>query len=213
MSNNSRRGTMVWPISFVVTVALCGCETPTPNVEPAHMLSGTSGKGVAIGTIVSSGLHGHYRLHYRQVGGGEAGFFQLSSVDPSQNGAIFATELAAGEYEVYDWRIYLHRRTGEWMEISTSEPISISFRVSPGEAVYVGSCTFGVLGERFRRRDVVYGATVECARRTDRDLTLVQERFPALSPTANGTGGELLYRNQRSQVRRYSPGEVYVPRI
>jgi len=204
---------MVWPISFVVTLALGGCETPTPNVEPAHMLSGTSGKGVAVGTIVHSGFHGHYRLYYRQIGGGEAGFFQLSSVDPSQNGAIFATELAAGDYEIYDWRVYLHRRTGEWMEISTPEPVSIPFHVSPGEAVYVGSCTFGVLGGRFRRRNEVYGATVECARRPDRDVALFQERYPGLSPIANNAGAELLYRNRRSQVRRYSPGEGYVSRI
>jgi hypothetical protein len=192
-----------------VTFALGACETPAPNVEPTHILSGSSGKGVAVGTIVHSGIHGHYRLYYRQIGGGESGFFQLSSVDPSENGALFAAELRAGDYEIYDWRIYLHRSSGRWMEISTPDPVSIPFHVSPGEAAYVGSCTFAVNGDR----RYVEGATVECARRPDRDVALLQERYPSLSPIANSARAELLYRTQRSKVRRYSPGEAYRPRI
>ena len=88
MDKCSRSGKALRLIPFVAILALASCATP--NVDKTYMLSESSGKGVAVGTIVSFAGNAEYRLYYRQIGGGEAGFFRLHSLDPSLNGALFA---------------------------------------------------------------------------------------------------------------------------
>jgi hypothetical protein len=191
----SRSAKMQWLIPFVAILALASCATP--NVDKTYMLSESSGKGVAVGTIVSFGVHAEYRLYYREIGGGEAGFFRLHSQDPSLNGALFAVELPAGDYEIYHWHIYQDFGGEIFGEIWPPESVRIPFHVSSGEAVYIGRCTFRLIygpNWRVRRSDV------ECAKWPDEDLLLLQQRYPSLTSIVGSAGADLLYLSRDFKV-------------
>ena len=110
------------------------------------------------------------------------------------NGRFRFAELPAGDYEIYDWRIT--QSSGNLSTVvSPSVPFSIPFHVSPREAVYIGSCTFQLSTATARR-----GAVVECAEWPDRDLPLLQQRYPSLGMIAKTAGVKLLYRSSEYSV-------------
>jgi len=161
--------------ALVAALALGACATA--NVQKSYTLSSSRGTGVVVGSITSAGLLADYRIYYRKIGGGEEGFFQLKSDDPSLNGALVVAELPAGDYEIYNWFV-------RWRNSDTlpKAPVSIRFHVGSGEAVYIGSCGFD-LATRMRSYydDVpVRDARVVCRDEAQRDLAEVEARYPGL---------------------------------
>jgi hypothetical protein len=180
---------------------LAGCETP--NVEKTYMLSSAGGKGVAVGSITSSGLLTEYQLLYRKRGGGGEGYFRLQSNVEALNAALIVAELPAGDYEIYDWVMTWPVYYGH-IDILPAAPFSIPFRVEPGRAIYFGSCEFAPrIGRRFGN---ILGADVHCSNESQRDVMELASLYPALGREV-GTSADktALYRSPGSKLR-------YVPR-
>lgn len=171
------------PLS-VLALCLLLAACATKNIDQDYALSEASGKGVVIGSIARSNARGAFRLHYRQLGGGEEGYFayglgyggQLPSFDkddftgPHLKGALFAAELPAGDYEIYRW----HVDSGP-AHIDPAGSFSIRFHVLPGKAVYLGAFTF-------ERTDNLLTATtgvdVSCRDRRSRDMSIFAAKYP-----------------------------------
>jgi len=189
---------------FAAAAALILAACATSNVDPNYALAPASGKGVVIGSLTFAGELADYRLLYRKTGGGEEGYFQLKSTDPTLNAGLIAAELPAGDYEFYLWLIY---PPGEATEISPDSRFSIPFHVAPGKAAYFGSCAFSMgrrgtyyFGYRFR-------VSVVCDDRLERDLSELEAHYPYLAPMAAGlhaSRGEF-YRSAGFKVFQWEP--------
>jgi hypothetical protein len=172
---------------FVVAVSLGLAACATQNIDQGYALSEASGKGVVIGSIVRKGARGEFRLFYRQVAGGEKGYFayglsfggQLPSFDKDDirarglKGALFAAELPAGDYEIYSWQV----DSGP-AHISPAAPFSIEFHVLPGKAVYLGRFTF----ERTEHLlTATTGVAVSCRDQREQDMPIFAAKYPSLA--------------------------------
>ena len=187
-------------ISGILVILLMACAAATPNLKRSYVLSEASVNGVVIGTITSSGQLVDYRILYRGIGGGAKGYFRLLSDDPSLNGAPIAAELPAGDYEIYDWRIYWPRTSSETVETLPTAPFSIPFHVAPGQAVYIGNCEFQV------------GALVAtCADQVERDLMEFEAFYPVLrkAVTVPQIPRGQLYKSDRYETKVRHPPEEY----
>jgi hypothetical protein len=180
---------------------LAGCETP--NVETSYMLSSAGDKGVAVGSIASSGLLAEYQLLYRKRGGGGQRYFKLQSNDSTLNAALIVAELPADDYEIFKWVMTWPDVSGH-TDILPVAPFSIPFRVEPGRALYFGSCEFAPrIGRRFGN---IVGADVYCSNKSQRDFMEFASRYPALGEEVSSTFEDktALYRSMGS-YRRYVP--------
>lgn len=90
-------------------------------------------------------------------------------------GRVLLLNLAAGDYEIYDWRIL---ESGDGGETEHGPALSFSYRFSviPGRAVYLGRVHLALSAAHDKQT-----IGVEDSRETD--LAVLRQRFPALNST------------------------------
>lgn len=158
----------------------------TPNIGKDYVLDEKSGKGVVVGSITYAGGYSGYRVSYRQMPNGPRGFFETGKgvvlipyfpkgdfEDQELKGNLFVAELPPGEYEMFTWTISSGPAT-----VTASVPFSVSFRVEPGKAVYLGNfeftqtASFGL---------TVTGAALTYRESAERDMAVFRRKYPRLS--------------------------------
>jgi hypothetical protein len=167
------------------SVAACA----TPDIDKSYVLSEQSGKGVAIGSITYHGRYSLYRVYYRKVGTTDQAHFGYgqgqmpplghSDIDERrERGDLFAAELPAGDYEIFNWRI----DSGP-SHITAASPFMVRFTVAPGKAVYLGNFFFeatSALGF------TTTGSQLDLRDRSERDLKIFADKYPGLAKVEVG---------------------------
>jgi hypothetical protein len=171
-------------LSAALSLALAACATE--NIDKDYALSEPSGKGVVIGSIARSGTNGEFRLFYRQTDGDAQGYFaygrglggQLPSFEkddikvPHLRGALFASELPAGDYELYSWAV-----DAGSIHTVPAAPFSVHFHVLPGKAVYLGAFVFQQNGHLLTGGSI----TLNCGDQRARDIPIFAAKYPNLA--------------------------------
>ena len=141
-------------LSLLVVSVLSGCGVA--NIGGDYSLDERKGSGVAIVSLVQSGLPGFYatavelrgvdNIYDGSVPLSQGGFskdwscplFTLASED-APCGRLAIIELPRGEYEFYSWRSSGYGGPGIKIEISPTNRFSKRFKVLAGKAVYLGN--------------------------------------------------------------------------
>ena len=176
---------------------LTACANTTQNVSKNYMLSNASGKGLAVGSLTSAGSFADYRIYYRNMANDKNGFFQLRVNDQSLNSTLIASELPAGDYEIYSWRVYTFTANNFITVFSPQTPFSLSFHVESGEAVYFGSCDFQI---KVQFVPPWGDAMVACGDKSRRDLQHLADFYPGLAKAKVAIGGNLSYTSDGFRV-------------
>ena len=167
------------------TFVIQGCATP--NIDRGYVLNSTAESGVVSGSITYQGGYSGYRVYYRSLKqDGESGFFQWGKSNvlipyfPKGDfeslgikGALFAAELSAGDYEIYQWSV----GSGPAI-VKPIEDFSIRFTVEPAKAVYLGNFNFVQTDSMGL---TITGAEVSYADMSIRDLSVLQQKYPNFS--------------------------------
>ncbi|WP_369960036.1 hypothetical protein [Pseudomonas benzenivorans] len=163
---------------------LCGCATS--NVSKDYALKEDGDVGLVIGSITYDGAYSGYAVSYHRVPSGGAGYFQsgLSNVvipyfpvgefeSMGLSGNLVATELPAGDYVIDAWSVGSGAAA-----VRPTKPFSISFRVAPGKATYIGNFHFTQLSNMGL---TVTGAKVDYSDKLERDSAVLKAHYSNLS--------------------------------
>lgn len=105
-----------------------------------------------------------------------------------EQGAVVSVALPPGDYEIYDFEIFLNAGTVQ-NTYRSRRPFSIPFTVAPGKLTYLGSYqAYDVRGRNFLGLPVPAGAVFVVRDRHESDLRLLNARIPDLpSEIVNAT--------------------------
>jgi hypothetical protein len=165
---------------------LSGCVTlplaPTASIskEAAPVLS--DDKGLVITSVTYSGSFNSHALHYAKIGQGEGpsfafppqlfGFNGKSDITNKEiEGTVQISELAAGDYEFYEWR---GKRGG--VDYRTRQRFSVRFTIAPGKVTYLGNIFFDF--DRSPSSNGFYNLKIEDELK--RDLEIAKAKYPLL---------------------------------
>lgn len=153
------------------------------------------GIGAAANTNYSS-----YSLVFRRVGEKEPNrfvYFQHNEFSAQkrdyenqiENGVVQSFQLAPGDYEIYNFDVFMNGGTVQNHYSSRSE-FSIPFTVRSNETTYLGNYQANLIqGKNFFRMTIPAGAIFVVSNREKVDIELVQKRMPSvvLGPVTNAT--------------------------
>lgn len=180
--------------TFLASVLLLGCASSPGALQPTDPLD--PGKGVVVVSLTSSdspqvmdawffyrkkGSTEDLRLDAFGVGGLLAkpkGFAD----EPSRRGRLQALALDPGEYELFNWTLYVTRAGGYGYLSPKVPPPPHGFVVRAGELAYLGNLHIEpVLGKNTFGIPMVFGGEPEITDRSDRDLPLLKIQQPRLA--------------------------------
>ncbi|WP_157604159.1 hypothetical protein [Rhizobacter sp. Root1221] len=168
-------------ICVVVPAFVVGCANP--SVKPNFVLDANGAKALVIVSVTRPDREVFFTspvCSYRSIGGSVSGTIGKSRVPrldedriestsathlgmPSVMGKLAALELPAGEYEFFHCSV-----RNAFGSYSTIRPMSLRFRVAPGELVYIGNILVAPESIPF----------VSVSNNADRDLSLAKDRWP-----------------------------------
>jgi hypothetical protein len=171
---------------LVSLTALLVAACATPNVSQDYRLNPSSNDGVVMGSVTYSGRYSGYSVEFRQVPTGQTGRFQTGESvalipqvpkgdfgSAAPRGTVFAAALAAGDYEIYEWKV-----GSGYANVRSTAPFSIRFKVEPGKLVYLGNFHFT---QTSGMGLMVTGAMLSYAEKHERDIAAFKAKFPALA--------------------------------
>jgi hypothetical protein len=101
--------------------------------------------------------------------------------DKSRDGSLIALPLKPGDYELYNWGLYIS--TGiSFTDIQPAKtPVSLKFTVRPGEITYIGDLHIEpIMGKNFLGISVPAGGNPGISDNSAVDLQLLREKYPNL---------------------------------
>lgn len=135
--------------SLFFLVYLCGCSS-TSSVKSDYQLDSNSSNGIMLVSIRYVGGYSGYEVSFSNASKTESRTIQfgegmaLIPIPPKgdysalgKKAELFAIELPHGEYQIDGWNVYSGYAT-----ISPAAPISIKFKIEPGQATYLGQFIF-----------------------------------------------------------------------
>jgi len=176
-------------ILVIAITLLTGCATSNTktNIPSNFSFNEQKNTGVMLASVSYSGSFSGYAVYYRkvgesgngqklQIGAGTAvlppGMMDWDIEKPGLRGNVFAVELPAGEYEIFNYSL-----SSGFAHGSGEEPLSLRFTVEPHRATYIGNFLF--------RRTAGFGATVlgvniSHADFSERDLPIIHSKYASL---------------------------------
>ncbi|MDX1539096.1 hypothetical protein [Arsukibacterium sp.] len=165
-------------------VVLHGCAT-TKTIKNDYILNADTGNGVLATSISYRGSYSGYSIFYQNIESGIRGEAQfgegvaLIPIPPkgdfshlNRKGEVFAIELAAGTYRVWDWGVH-----SGYANVSPMSPISIEFKVIPGKVTYLGNFDFV---QTDRMGLTVTGVEVRYSDQSKIDLDILLRKQPRI---------------------------------
>lgn len=188
----------------IAPVGICAADISREAGPPAN------DPGILLLSITREGMLSSYRVWFRQVERvkgpyvehgcnllGPRSCFQNDFKQVGLEGQLLAVKLPPGEYEFYSWAAV----SADCNRTEATAPFSIKFRVQPGRITYAGNFHFT---QTAKRALVVTGAEVSYGMQVERDLAVLQLKYPALQsdrvdsgspqPAMQKPGGDGKYR-------------------
>lgn len=175
-------------ICLLFLIILSGCSTVTsrPNINAEYIVSKGNGSGLMLASVSYLRNFSGYSVFYREVGGETPYKMQIGSgstlLPPSmmkwdintgiEKGKVFAIELPAGEYEFFNWFV-----SSGYISFGAKRPFSVTFNIVPGKATYIGNIVFKPVQKLGL---TVTGVEVENENKLDRDLPIINSKFPVI---------------------------------
>ncbi len=99
-----------------------------------------------------------------------------------ETGVVLVKSLPPGQYEIYNFDIYLNTGVAE-SQFSSREDFSVPFTVSPGQTTYLGNFQAnGIKGKNMFGMTVPHGGAVfAVSNRAQRELTIARSKDPKVS--------------------------------
>jgi hypothetical protein len=104
-------------------------------------------------------------------------FKKVSSDFPEIFGQVFVLKLAAGEYEIRDWRYGTAVGTRRLINRG-----ALKFKIEPGRAVYIGSLEPEISTGKSLAGQTIAAAQVTVQDRRERDLAVFRKKCPLFDP-------------------------------
>jgi hypothetical protein len=194
--------------------ALSACATS--NVSKNYVIKTDSNTGIVTGSITYDGSYSGYAVIYRKVPSGKTGHFQSGESQviipyfPAGEfkpmgikGNLIAAELPAGDYEINSWSV----GSGP-AAVTPTTPFTISFRVIPGKATYIGNFHFTQLSSAGL---TVTGAKVDYRNMQERDSSVLAKNYknlasvPTVSALEKDTNINKLGGNYSTKITLFIP--------
>jgi hypothetical protein len=100
----------------------------------------------------------------------------------TRKGRLLALPLEPGEYELFNWTLYVTRLGGYGYLSPKTLPPPHPFAIRAGEITYLGGLHIDlILGKNLFGISMVFGGNPDIADQSTRDLLLLKEKYPNLS--------------------------------
>ena len=180
------------------TLSACGS---IPDVRNEYQ--GTDAGRIAIGIGASANTHySSYSLNFRKLNDKDAEpnrfvYFQHNEFsaqkrdyeNPEENGVVQSFRLPPGDYEIFNFDIFLNGGTVQ-KNFGSRKEFSIPFKVRANETTYLGNYQANlVMGKNFFGMSMAAGAVFVVTNREKADIELAKKRLPNVSfgPISNAT--------------------------
>ncbi len=185
---------------LLAALMLSACGS-IPDVRNEYQ--GPDAGRIAIGIGAAANTHySSYSLTFRKVGdkGSEPkrfAYFQQNEFsaqkrdydNPVENGVVQSFRLPPGDYEIFNFDIFLNGGTVQ-KNFGSSNEFSIPFKVRPNETTYLGNYQANqIMGKNFFGMPLAAGAVFVVTNREKIDIKLAKKRLPDASfgPISNAT--------------------------
>lgn len=181
------------PIWFILLLT-AGCASMPETIDPTTKIEMT--KGVLLAAITSDGSPQVMDawFFYRKRGTteelrldafGMAGLIKkpndFGGTD-SRTGRLIALPLEPGEYELFNWMLYVTRLGGHGYISPKTPPAPHSFTIRSGEITYLGGLHIDtILGKNTFGVSLAFGGNPDVTDQSARDLPLLKTKYPNLA--------------------------------
>ena len=179
-------------LSYLLVVVLGACSTVDPVGMPAGISQPPSGQGGVLFGSLGVGMQTPYTqqgLRYRLKGKKESALivFRESGIgigdtpidftEGAAKGSVFAIRLPPGEYELCNVYFFVNRGQYGSASFTAKNDFSIPFRVTEGDATYLGEfLTYSTTGKNFLGMSVPGGGYFVVNDKLERDYALLGKK-------------------------------------
>lgn len=170
-----------------------GCASMPSPIDPNDKLDPNNGVILASVTSDNNRFVMDAWFYYRKKGSnqmnrldafGVAGILSKPTDYPSQNsriGRLIALPLEPGEYELFNWTLYIRQFGGYGYLSPKSSPPPHTFTISPGTITYLGNLHIDtIVGKNIIGMEIPIGGNPDLIDGQERDFPLLQEKYPNL---------------------------------
>lgn len=181
-------------LGWLVLLLTVGCASMPAPIDPTEKVDTT--KGVLLAAITSDGRNQVIDawFFYRKKGTteerrldafGAAGLIMkpndFKGVD-SRMGRLIALPLEPGDYELFNWMLYVNRLGGYANLSPKTAPPPHSFTIRAGEITYLGDLHIEtILGKNPFGISLAFGGNPDITDQTARDLPVLKTKYPNLA--------------------------------
>ena len=167
--------------TLLIATLLSGCAATT--IKKDYNLNESSNKGLLVTSISYQGGYSGYAVYFSDANSDKFDYVEFGAgvslipIPPkgdfshlNRKGEVFATELPAGEYHIWRWRVQSGYAT-----LTPIHPMKVEFKIEPGKATYIGNFDFiqtSSLGL------TVTGVDVNYTDQSEIDLDVLFKKFP-----------------------------------
>lgn len=186
--------------SLVAALMLSACSS-VPDIRNEYQGSDAGRVAIGIGASAKT-YYSSYSLIFRKVSEKNSNSNRFTYLQDNvfsaqkrdydnseENGIVQSLRLAPGDYEIFNFDIFLNGGTVQ-KNFSSKSEFSIPFSVRPKETTYLGNYQANmVTGKNFFGFNVLAGAVFVVTDREKADFDLVMKRLPSISlgPVTNAT--------------------------
>lgn len=171
-------------LMLALIVVLQGCTT-TKTIKNNYILNAETGNGILATSISYRGSYSGYSIFYQNIESEVRGKVQfgegvaLIPIPPkgdfshlNRKGEVFAIELPAGTYRVWNWGV-----SSGYARVRPMNPISVEFKVVPGKVTYLGNFDFVQTDSMGL---TVTGVEVRYSEQSEIDLDILLRKHPRI---------------------------------
>lgn len=166
---------------LVATLLLSGCASTT--VKQDYSLNESTDKGLLVTSISYQGGYSGYAVYFKNTKTNKLDYVEFGAgstlipIPPkgdfshlNRKGEVFATELPAGEYHIWRWRVQSGYAT-----LTPINPMKVEFKIEPGKATYLGNFDFI---ETSSLGFTITGVDVNYSDQSEVDLDILMKKLP-----------------------------------